>query len=84
MRKSDELAKGCMAKAIEGEMCFVLLARDPAAPAAIREWIQERIWAGKNNPGDPQLIEAEECARTMERERAAVRARLEAREDIPR
>lgn len=65
MRKRDELEKGCMAKARDDEMTFVLLGRDPAA---IRAWIRERIEIGKNNPDDPKLIEAEQCAATMERE----------------
>lgn len=47
-------------------MVFVLLARDVAAPLAIRAWIAARIKAGKNYPGDPQLIEAERCASFME------------------
>jgi hypothetical protein len=71
MRKRDELANGCMAKARDDEMTFVLLGRDFAAPAAIRFWIAERIRGGKNRPGDPKLVEAEECARTMEAERMA-------------
>lgn len=71
MRKADELARGCMAKAKDGEMTFVLLGRDPAAPTAIRAWCAERVRLGKNEPGDPQIVEAEECARVMEAERAA-------------
>jgi hypothetical protein len=66
VRKRDELILGCMAKARELEMTFVLLGRDVAAPAAIRFWISERIRLGKNQPGDPQLVEAETCARQME------------------
>lgn len=31
MRKRDELVAGCMAKAHDDEMTFVLLGRDPAA-----------------------------------------------------
>ena len=71
MRKRDELTNraGCMARARDDEMTFVLLARDAAAPATIRAWIAERIRLGKNQAGDPQLSEAEQCARTMEAER---------------
>jgi len=69
MRKRDELTDGCMAKALDDEMTFVLLGRDTAAPVAIRAWIAERIRTGKNQPGDPKLVEAEECARIMEAER---------------
>lgn len=72
MRKRDELTnpKSCMSKARDDEMTFVLLGRDDATPATIRFWIQERIRLGKNQPGDAQLVEAEECARTIEREEA--------------
>ena len=71
MRKQDELTNpaGCMFRARDDEMTFVLLARDVAAPAAIRAWIAERIRLGKNLPDDPQVREAEECAQAMERER---------------
>ena len=68
MRKRDELISGCMAKARNDEMTFVLLGRDPAAPVAIRAWIRERIRLGKNREGDAKLTEAEECAATIERE----------------
>jgi hypothetical protein len=71
MRKRDELAYGCMAKAGDDEMTFVLLGRDKAAPVAIRAWIAERIRVGKNQPDDDQIIEAEQCARTMEDEQSA-------------
>lgn len=71
MRKSEELTAGCMAKAREDEMTFVLLARDESAPATIRFWIAERIRRGKNQPGDAKLVEAEECALVMEAERLA-------------
>jgi len=71
MRKRDELNNpaGCMARARDDEMTFVLLGRDAAAPAAIRAWVAERIRLGKNRPDDPQIVEAEECARIMEAER---------------
>lgn len=71
MRKRDELNSpaGCMARARDDEMTFVLLGRDAAAPYAIRAWIAERVRLGKNRPDDPQIVEAEECARIMESER---------------
>lgn len=78
MRKRDELTAGCMAKARDDEMCFVLLGRDVTAPNTIRDWIGRRLAAGKNRPEDPQIVEAEECARTMEAEWAALRERLSA------
>jgi hypothetical protein len=71
MRKRDELVSGCMAKAKDDEMTFVLLARDEAAPVAIRAWINERIRLGMNKPDDPKLIEALQCARIMIIERPA-------------
>jgi hypothetical protein len=60
-----------MAKAKDDEMTFVLLARDEAAPVAIRAWINERIRLGMNKPDDPKTIEAANCAWIMERERKA-------------
>ena len=71
MRKRDELTNpaGCMYRARDDELTFVLLGRDAAAPVAIRAWVAERIRLGKNTPADPQVAEALECADTMERER---------------
>lgn len=68
MLKKDELTdlSSCMSRARSNEMTFVLLARDPAAPEAIRAWIQARLRLGKNQPNDPQLVEALECAMYME------------------
>ena len=73
MRKRDELTSpdSCMSRAADDEMTFVLLGRDAAAPAAIRAWVEQRLRLGKNRAGDPQIVEALECARTMESERAA-------------
>lgn len=74
MRKSDELndTESCFNKANDGERLFVLLARDPAAPVAIRAWIAERIRLGKNAPDDAQILEAIECASLMELERVEI------------
>ena len=71
MRKRDELTNpnGCMFRARDDEMTFVLLARDEDAPGTIRDWIARRIKSGKNKPGDPQMLEAERCAQIMENER---------------
>lgn len=68
MRKKDELARPdtCMAHAHPDEMVFVLLGRDPAAPDAIRTWANKRIELGKNDRFDPQIVEALDCADTME------------------
>ncbi len=75
MRKRDELTKptSCMSRASDDEMTFVLLGRDKAATVAIRAWIAERIRLGKNQPGDAQIVEAEQCARTMEAESCQAR-----------
>lgn len=76
MRKNRELteAPSCLNKALDGEMLFVLLARDEAAPAAIRAWAQQRVSLGLNQMGDAQIIGALDCADTMDEERAATRA----------
>ena len=76
MLKRDELddSNSCLNRAHEGERLFVLLARDPAAPVALRAWIAERIRLGKNVPGDEQIREAFECANLMEFERAEIDA----------
>ena len=68
MIKSKELTdpKSCMSRAKDDEMTFVLLARDAAAPFAIRAWAQERIRLGKNKIEDTQIIDALWCADAME------------------
>jgi len=70
MRKSQELSdpNSCINRSAPEEMVFVLTSRDAAAPHAIRAWVDERLRLGKNVPGDPQIVEALECAATMERE----------------
>lgn len=85
MRKRDELTKvpSCTTTAYDDEMVFVLLARDPAAPLAIRAWVAERLRLGKNIDTDAQIVEALECARTMDAERDAVRARVAAERTTP-
>lgn len=74
MLKRDEIedTESCFNKAQDGERLFVLLARDPAGPVAIRAWIAERIRLGKNAPGDEQIREAFECANLMELERVEI------------
>jgi len=71
MRKQDELSnpQSCMSRARDDEMTFVLLARDAAAPFAIRAWADKRIHLGKNKLDDPQIIEALQCAEEMEKQR---------------
>lgn len=67
MIKIQEIAdsRSCLNKARDDEMLFVLLGRDPAAPVAIRVWCAERIRLGKNQPGDPQIVEAMQAADRM-------------------
>lgn len=70
MIKKRELSdpNSCMSKADENEMTFVLLGRDLDAPETIRFWVSNRIARGKNKADDPQIVEALECAKTMERD----------------
>ena len=76
MIKRDELTdtESCLNKARDNERLFVMLARDPAAPVAIRAWIAERIRLGKNTASDEQIREAFECASLMEMERSEIDA----------
>ncbi len=76
MLKRNELTdpRSCMSRARDDEMTFVLLARDVAAPVTIRMWVEARILCGKNKADDPQIVEALECAREMERQRREVTA----------
>lgn len=71
MKKSEELTNpnSCMSRAADGEMTFVLLAHDVAAPDTIRDWVARRIKLGKNQRGDAQISEAFDCAREMEHQR---------------
>ena len=75
MRKRDELTnpKSCMSRAGDDEYTFVLLGRDVTTPATIRFWIEERIRLGKNVRTDPQIVEAEQSAATIEAELATKR-----------
>lgn len=78
MLKRDELEKSdsCLNKARDDERIFVLLARDPAAPTAIRQWCSRRVELGKNRYDDPQIKEALQCAEQMECSRDALRSAL--------
>lgn len=70
MRKKHEIhrPKTCLNNAHDEEMVFVLLGRDAAAPVAIRAWVAERLRLGKNIDTDPQIVEALDCANTMQAE----------------
>jgi hypothetical protein len=80
MIKRDEIEDNtsCLNKARDNERLFVLLARDPEAPIAIRAWVAERVRIGKNVLTDAQIVEALDCATRMEHERAEIRARQQA------
>lgn len=80
MIKTDELTQGCMSRAFDDEMIFVLLARDVTSPATIRNWCKQRISCGRNRENDHQIIEARICANEMERQYEEIRARLAAGE----
>jgi hypothetical protein len=71
MKKAQELTDpaSCLMKAGYDETLFVLMARDQAAPATIRFWMDERIRLDLNQPNDAQIHEAADCARAMEKER---------------
>ncbi len=70
MRKRDELTdpNSCLSRARDDEWLFVLLGRDIAAPAAVRAWIDERLRLGKNQPDDPQILEAYRWIETVRKE----------------
>lgn len=76
MLKKDEMLNpaSCLNRANPDEMLFVLLARDAAAPATIRFWINERVRLRKNQHDDTQITEAIECAIRMEMYRGAIKA----------
>lgn len=86
MIKSRELndPNSCMNRAHDTEMTFVLLGRDAAAPYAIRAWARERVGLGKNRWDDPQITEAFECCREMERAQAVARKAQVTTEDALR
>lgn len=71
MQKHLEVSdpESCFNRAKDTEIIFVLLSRDAAAPAAIRAWVRERTRSGKNQLLDPQIQEALQCAKRMEKQR---------------
>ena len=64
MEKAD--GRSCWNKAADDELVFVLLARDVAAPRAVREWANERVALGKNRFDDSQIEEALKWAKAVE------------------
>lgn len=66
----------CYDKAEPDEPMFVILGRDPVARMVVLEWARLRLRFGYNQPHDPQMLEAAECARAMgiyEADRSIVR-----------
>lgn len=55
----------CYEKAEADEPLFVLLARDPDAPALIRQWVCYKQLRGDTS--DEKLLEALNCADEMDR-----------------
>lgn len=78
MKAKHELADlgSCINRALPDEMTFVLLARDMAAPAAIRAWCAERIKLGLNSAFDEQIGEAQAIIYRMEKSRDEIRKEL--------
>jgi hypothetical protein len=68
--KLQELRDGCFANAMDDEPMFVLLARDPSAPAKVRDWADQRkqeIEKGQRPRSDMlKVADARQCADDME------------------
>ncbi len=75
MRKQHELENpnSCLNKALPHEMLFVLLGRDPDAPATVRYWTSLRARRERNQCHDSKVPEARECATIMESEWVKIR-----------
>lgn len=56
----------CLNRAAPDEPLFLLRAHDIASSNTVRSWIKERLATGKNNPGDPQILDAERIAAEMD------------------
>lgn len=72
--KSNPGAFDCHAAALPDETVFTLLGRDPALPATVRFWMEERTRLGKNESPDDvhKLVEAAKAANTAEGWRNAI------------
>lgn len=72
MIKADEVRDpySCFNRSAPDEWLFVLLARDQAAPVAIRAWVDERIRLKLNKIDDRQIQDALQTAARMEQQRA--------------
>lgn len=53
---------GCLAKALPDEPMFILLGRDPGAPAAIRRWVKYRRQLDGQDEGQLQAAENDAVA----------------------
>lgn len=62
--KNNPGAYDCYDKAEPDEPMFILLGRDPLAPALVREWAQQR--AETRGRPDAKIDEARACADAME------------------
>lgn len=76
MIKAQEIdnLESCLNKAAVDEPLFVLRGKDVTAGETVRDWTRKRIAAGKNRPGDEQIVEALAIAEAMDAY-AAKRAR---------
>jgi len=68
MKKHEEIARldSCLNSAHDNEPLFILRGKDPAAPAAIRAWTEERIALGINTRSDDKMVSAATVAQEME------------------
>lgn len=81
--KNDPAPFDCYANAEDDEPMFVLLARDRTAPDVLFAWIAHRVREGLNEPNDPQIVEAAQCAHAMRRWRLEHRAAATPTEEAP-
>lgn len=71
------LASSCLNKAHDEEVLFVMMARDAAAPDAIRAWAQRRVDLGLNKADDAEIVEAIGAADLMDEQRPELRMMLD-------
>ena len=64
-QENIENPDSCWNKADLDELLFVILERDPAAPATVRFWCDERIRQGLNHETDAKIQNAREIASKM-------------------
>jgi hypothetical protein len=78
MKKTDEISgpSSCINRALDDELVFVLLGRDPVAPDIIRYWCKCRVGQGLNTWRDPKIKEALALADAMDADRDLLRFQL--------